>query len=182
MFSRKGPKKRNRAGNASLAIPVFASILFLLVCSALSAPDRLKELQDRFDHDPHADSRVKILDKLGLAQFESASKAGEAGDYSTVGFIFEKYRDNVRTVLELLRKQLPDADRHANPYRQLELQVRRGVREVEETILVVPDPVRPPLQIVRQDLISIDDELIHLLFPRRTKDPEKVPSPPEVKP
>jgi hypothetical protein len=99
-----------------------------------------------------------------------------------VGFIFEKYRDNVRTAFELLRKEEPDPDRHGNSYRQLELQVRRGVREVEETLVVVPDPVRPPLQIVRQDLISFDDELIRLLFPRRTKDLQKVPSPPEAKP
>jgi len=182
MFLKKGPKKRNRAGNASLAITAVASILFLLACSALLAADKVKDLQDHFDRDPHADSRVKTLDKLGLAQFDSASKAGQAGDYSSVGFIFEKYRDNVRSALELLKKQQPDADRHANPYRQLELQVRRGIREVEETIVAAPDPVRPPLEIVRHDLISTDDELIHLLFPRRTKDPEKVPSPPEVKP
>lgn len=109
-------------------------------------------------------------------------KAGEAGDYSTVGLILEKYRDNVRTAFELLKKQQPDADRHGNTYRQLELQVRRGVREVEETILVAPDPVRPPLEIVREDLVATDDELIRLLFPRRTKDPTKVPAPTEVKP
>ncbi len=161
---------------------MFASVFFLLVCNALIAEDKLKELQDHFDRDPRADSRIKTLAKLGLAQFESATKAGQAGDYSTVGFTFEKYRDNVRSALELLKKQQPDADRHAGPYRQLELQVRRGIREVEETIVVAPDPVRPPLEIVRQDLISTDDELIHLLFPRRSKDPEKVPSPPEVKP
>lgn len=181
MFSRNGPKERSRAGNTSHAIPVFASI-FLLVCASLLAADKVKDLQDHFDHDPRADSKVKTLDKLSLAQFESASKAGHAGDYSTVGFIFEKYRDNVRAVFELLKKQQPDADRHANPYRQLELQVRRGIREVEETMIVSPDPVRPPLEIVRQDLISTDDELIHLLFPRRTKDPERVPSPPKAKP
>ncbi len=182
MFSKNGPKKRDRAGNASLAIFVFASTLLFLACSGLLATDKLTDLQDRFDHDPRADSRVKTLDKLSLAQFESAAKAGQTGDYSTVGLTFEKYRDNVRTVFELLKKQQPDADRHANPYRQLELQVRRGVREVEETILIAPDPVRPPLEIVRQDLITMDDELIRLLFPRRTKDPQKVPSPPEVKP
>jgi hypothetical protein len=182
MFLKKGPKKRSRAGTASPAILAFASIFFLLGCAALLAADKVKELQDHFDRDQRADTRIKTLDKLSLAQFDSASKAGQAGDYLSVGFIFEKYRDNVRSAIQLLKKQQPDADRHANPYRQLELQVRRGIREVEETIVVAPDPVRPPLEIVRQDLISTDDELIRLLFPRRTKDPEKVPSPPEAKP
>ncbi|MFI5096234.1 MAG: hypothetical protein ACHQIK_22675 [Candidatus Acidiferrales bacterium] len=161
---------------------MFALVIFLLVCSSIFAADKTKELQDHFDRDPHATTRIKTLDKLSQAQFESATKAGEAGDYTTVGLIFEKYRDNIRTAFELLRKEEPDPDRHGNSYRHLELQVRRGVREVEETLIVVPDPVRPPLQIVRQDLISFDDELIRLLFPRRTKDPRKVPPIQEAKP
>jgi hypothetical protein len=38
------------------------------------------------------------------------------------------------------------------------------------------------LQIVRKDLVDADDALIALLFPRRTKDPTKVPAVPEAKP
>ena len=182
MFLRNGPRTRNRAGNPGPGISTLAPVILLLLCSPLFAADKIKELQNHFDRDPHAATKIKTLDKLGLAEFDSATKAGQAGDYITVGFIFEKYRDNVRAAFELLRKEEPDPDRHGGSYRQLELQVRRGVREVEETLLAVPDPLRPPLQIVRQDLISIDDELIHLLFPRRTKDPKKVPSPPEAKP
>ena len=161
---------------------MFAPVIFLLVCSSLFAADKLKDLQDRFDRDPHAATKLRTLDKLSQAQFESATKADQAGDYTTVGFIFEKYRDNVRAAFALLRKEEPDPDRHGNSYRQIELQVRRGVREVEETLLAVPDPMRPPLQIVRQDLISVDDELIRLLFPRRSKDLQKAPAPPEAKP
>ena len=161
---------------------MFAPVVFLLACASLFAADRLKDLQDHFDHDLHAAAKIKTLDKLELAEFESATKAGQAGDYSTVGFTFEKYRDNVRAAFELLRKEEPDVDRHGGSYRELELDVRRGIREVEETLLAVPDPMRPPLEIVRGDLLSLDDQLIHLLFPRRTKDPQKVPSPPEAKP
>jgi len=182
MFLRNGPRTRNRAGNPGPGISTLAPVILLLLCSPLFAADKIKELQNHFDRDPHAATKIKTLDKLGLAEFDSATKAGQAGDYITVGFIFEKYRDNVRAAFELLRKEEPDPDRHGTSYRHLELQVRRGVREVEETLVAVPDPVRPPLQIVRQDLISFDDELIHLLFPRRTKDPQKVPSPPEAKP
>jgi len=155
---------------------------FLLLGLCCQAADKVKELQDHFDHDPHAGGKVKTLSRLGEAQFEAASKAGTDGDYVSVGLIFEKYRDNVRSALELLKKQEPDADRHPNNYRQLELEVRKGIREVEETIVVVPAEVRPPLQIVRQDLINADDALIALLFPRRTKDPTKVPPVPEAKP
>ena len=161
---------------------MFAPLILLLAGASLLAADKVAELQDRFDRDPHAESKIKTLDKLGQAQFEAASKAGQAGDYTAVGFIFEKYRDNVRVSFELLKKEEPDPERHGNGYRHLELQVRRAVREVQETLVAVPDHLRPPLEIVHQDLLSIDDELIRLLFPRRSKDVPKVPNPPEAKP
>ena len=154
-----------------------------LACAdAFAAPDKLKELQERFDRASHAGAKIKDLQKLGALQFDAATQASKAGDYVAVGLIFEKYRDNVRQAFELLKKQEPDADRHPGGYRQLELEVRHGIREVEDTLLVAPEDVRPPLEIVRKDLIETDDTLIHLLFPRRSKDPEKVPPAPEAKP
>lgn len=148
-----------------------------LWCASAVPKDRLKELQERFDRDTHAGTKVKDLQKLSPWQFDAATVAGKTGDYVTVGLIFEKYRDNVREAFELLKKQEPDADRHPNGYRQLELEVRHGIREVSDTLLVAPDEVRPPLELVRKDLIDTDDALINLLFPRRTKDPVKAPPP-----
>jgi len=182
MCSKKGLRRRNRVAffwRCGLHLLIFAA----LFARADAFPtDKLKDLQEHFDHDTHAGSKVKDLQKLAAAQFEAATTAGNAGDYIAVGFIFEKYRDNVRATFELLKKQEPDADRHPNNFRQLELGVRQGIREVEDTLLVSPEPVRPPLEIVHKDLIEIDGALINLLFPRRTKDPAKVPAPPEAKP
>jgi len=78
MFLRKGLRTRSRAGNPGPGISAFAPVIFLLVCSSLFAADKIKELQDHFDRDPHAATRIKTLDKLGLAEFESATKAGQA--------------------------------------------------------------------------------------------------------
>jgi hypothetical protein len=154
----------------------------MVACVRTNGADRLKELQDHFDKETHGQAKVKALEKLGEAEFEAATHAGGEGDYNTVGLTFEKYRDNVRITLELLKKQEPDVDRHPSGYRHLELLVRRGIREVEETLLIAPPEVRPPLGIVRKDLLATDDELIRLLFPRRSKDPQKVPPVPEGKP
>jgi hypothetical protein len=155
--------------------------LLFLACGPVVA-DKVKDLQDHFDKDPHAGSKVKSLEKLADAQFEAAGKAMQANDYSAVDLTFEKYRNNVRITLELLKKQEPDADRPPGGYRQLELQLRKGIRELEETQVVAPMEMRPPLELVHKDLVDMDDELIRLLFPRRTKDPEKVPPAPEEKP
>lgn len=153
----------------------------LLCCAGLRAEDKLKELQERFDREDHAGKKVRELEKLAPAQFEAATDAANSGNYVEVGLIFEKYRDNVRAAFELLKKQVSDADRHPGSYRQLELGVRQGIRQVEDMLLVSPDAVQPPLRIVRKDLLDIDDVLINLLFPRHTPEPVKAPPAPETK-
>jgi len=176
--------KRWRRKRSSWRLGRLAGVcaLLFLTCGPAALADKVKDLQDHFDRDPHAGSKVKSLEKLADAQFEAAGKAMQANDYSAVDLTFEKYRDNVRATLELLKKQEPDADRHPGGYRQLELQLRKGIRELEETRVVAPMEMRPPLELVHKDLVEMDDELIRLLFPRRTKDPEKVPPAPEEKP
>jgi len=175
--------KRKSSGKAGLRKRVIVGCaLVLLPCFWASAADKVKDLQDHFDKDSHAGSKIKTLDKLGDAQFEGASKAIQANDYVSAGFTYEKYRDNVRSAFEILKKQEPDADRHPNGYRQLELQVRKGIRELQEAQLVAPQELRPPLRLVLRDLLDMDDELIRLLFPRRTKDPGKMPPAQEGKP
>ncbi|GAC1661012.1 MAG: hypothetical protein NVS9B4_12710 [Candidatus Acidiferrum sp.] len=148
--------------------------------STLVANDKIGELQARFDRETTADGKTKALDKLAQAQFEEIRRAGKAGDYSRVGLVLEKYRDDVRVAFDLLKKQQPDADHHAGRYRLLEMNVRRGLRELDEDLLAAPTPYKPPIQIVRDDLGAIDDELIHLLFPRRsflhTAEPPKPPA------
>ena len=173
-------KKRSSRPNARLKLVGGACILFLLICPN-SRADKVSELQARFDKEPRATSKVHILDKLAEAQFEAASNAGKQGDDIAVGFTFEKYRDNIRTAFELLKKQEPDAERHPGGYRQLELQTRRGLREVEQTLVVVSPELRPPLEIVQKDILDIDDQLIRLLFPTRTSEPKKNPANPEGK-
>lgn len=139
----------------------------------------LADLQKQFDHENNAVRKAKLLEKLGDAEFEETRQAGKAGDHATVALTFEKYRDNAKAALELLKKQHPDAERQSNGYRQLQFHVRRAIREVDESILVSSDEFKPPLQIVRGDLIKMDDEMIMLLFPGHPQKPAKTPTPGE---
>jgi hypothetical protein len=147
-----------------------------------AAADRLGELQAAFDHEASAVRKAKLLEKLGDAQFDVTREAGKSNDYGSVDITMEKYRDNVRAAFDALRKQHPDAERHPNGYKQLEISVRKGIREVDDTLLVAPLEYKPPLQLVRQDLIAIDDELLRMLFPRRPGDQHSGQPPAEKKP
>ena len=156
-----------------------AAVVFLVMFPAV-AQESVAELQAKFDHENNSIKKAKLLVKLGDAQFEESRRAGKAGDNNAVDATMEKYRDNVRAALDALKKQHPDAEKHSNGYRQMEIQVKQGIREVEDSMLAAPQAYKPPLQIVRQDLIAMDDEMIRLLFPLRPA-PVKPAAPPEEK-
>ena len=164
-----------RAGGKSLG--VLGGLLVFLVISFPGAAQSLADFQGRFDREPDSVQKVKLLQKLGDAQLEEARRAGKDGNHDAVGLTLEKYRDNVRTALEALKKQHPNAEKHSDGYRRLEFQVRKGIREVDETLLVAPEAYKPPLQIVRQDLNGMEEELIKLLFPHRPVE-QPPPAPP----
>lgn len=156
-----------------------AAVISLILFPAI-AQESVAELQAKFDRENNSVKKAKLLVKLADAQFEESRRAGKAGDNNTVDATMEKYRDNVRAALEALKKQHPDAEKHSNGYRQVEMQVKQGIREVEDSMLAAPAAYKPPLQIVRQDLIAMDDEMIRMLFPLRPA-PAKATAPPEEK-
>jgi len=156
-------------------------LLVFLAFAPPSVAQSLADLQARFDRETSGVQKAKLMTKLGEAQFEEARRAGKAGEYDSLGLTLEKYRDNVRAAVDALKKQHPDAERQSNGYRQLEMHLRKGIREVDETILVSPEGYKPPLQIVRQDLLGMDDELLKSLFPRRPVEKRET-APPSEKP
>ena len=169
-----------RAGGTSRSA-VYGLFVFLAFLPAGEAQS-LSDLQVRFDRETSGVQKAKLLGKLGDAQFEEARRAGKAGEYNVLGLTLEKYRDNVRAAVEALKKQHPDAEKQSNGYRQLEMHVRKGIRELDETLLVSAEAYKPPLQIVRLDLIGLDDELLKMLFPRRPLEQHKSTPPAEKQP
>ncbi len=161
-----------------VAVPILVAAL----SAAVLAADKLSELQARFDSETNGVHKAKMLQKLGDAEFEEASRAEKSGDYSTVGLIMEKYRDNVRAASQVLEKENPDGERHPGGYKQLEMHVQKGLRQVDEILIVAPEEYKPPLQLVRKDLLSLDDELLRFLFPRRHENKSQAPPSPAPKP
>ena len=157
-----------------------AAMISLMLSPAV-AQQSVAELQAKFDRETNSVRKAKLLVKLGDAEFEEARRAEKEGNNNSVDATLEKYRDNVRAALEALKKQHADAEKHSNGYRQIEMHVKQGIREVEDSMLAAPAPYKPPLQIVRQDLIAMEEEMIRLLFPHRPAD-KPVPPPAEKQP
>jgi hypothetical protein len=160
------------------AAALFAAAL--LGMGAVKPPDTLEQLQQRFDRENDGVRKAKQLRKLGSAQFDKEREATKSGDYSGAGLEMEKYRDNVRAALEALKKTHPEAEKHSAGYRELEMQVAEGIREIRDVILALPEQFRPPMQLVEDDLKKMDTELLRLLFPRRPGEkPAPSPAPAE---
>ena len=172
------------AGEKKIAGLCKAAVAFLLVAApfwALPArsADTLEELQDKFDKETDGVRKAKMIKKLSEAQFAKEREATRAGDFVTAGLVMEKYRDNVRAALAALKKKHPDAENHPNGYKQLETDTSEGLREIRDVVLTMPEPLRPPMQVVENDLREMDMELLRLLFPRRPgeKPPMAPPKP-----
>jgi len=169
----------------SARLPVMLSAA-ALACLVAGAADKISELQARFDHETNSVHKAKLLAKLGDEQFAETRLASQANDYLTVGQVMEKYRDNARAAMDALKKEHPNAERQMGGYKQLQIHVHRGIRELDEMLILAPLEYRPPLQLVRRDLVSMDDELLQMLFPRRPEGKKPVapvaPAPPEKQP
>lgn len=145
-----------------------------LTWAAPGVTDRLSDLQSRFDRETNSVHKAKLFEKLGDEQFAETRRASQASDFTTVGQVMEKYRDNARAAMNALKKEHPNAEREMSGYKQLQRHIHSGLRELDEALLVAPSQYMPPLQLVRQDLVSMDEELLQMLFPRR---PEKKAAP-----
>lgn len=171
-----GPRAAKR-----VALPILLAAL-CGVAGAVSAADKLSDLQSRFDSETNAVHKARMLQRLGDAQFEEAIRAEKSGDFGAVDLIMEKYRDNVRAASQVLEKENPDAEHHSNGYRQLEMHVQKGLRQIDEILLVAPDEYKPPLRLVRIDLLTFDDELLRILFPKKHENKPPLPAPPASDP
>ncbi len=148
--------------------PVMVFLLAVAMASgSVRGLDELEVLQNRFDHETDGVRKAKLMQRLGDAQFDVERNAARANNYEAVGLIMEKYRDNVRAALEALKKARPDAEKHVGGYRELEMHTGKGLREIRDVILAMPEPYRPPMQLVEHDLLELDNEMLRLIFPRR---------------
>jgi hypothetical protein len=154
---------------------VTVSVFLAALCAGLALADKLGDLQTRFDAETNGVRKAKLLQHLGDAEFDEAARAAKAGDFDKVGLLMEKYRDNVAAASAALEKENPDGERHPGGYKQLEMHVQKGLRELEEYMVEAPDEFKPPLQLVRQDLLNEDNKLLRILFPPRHR--PKAPGP-----
>src|SRR3984893_13100025 len=103
-----------------------------LACLAVAAADKVSDLQARLDHETTPVRKTKLPEKLGDEKFGETRRASQANDYVAVGQVMEKYRDNARVAMDTLKKEHTNAERQMGGYKQLQIHLHRGLRELDE--------------------------------------------------
>lgn len=155
----------------SLGLLLAGAVVFLLHPAARTQ-DRASELRAEFERETSPVSKAKVFKKLGPIEFDELRKLLDAGQDARALHTLEQYRDQARTTLDALKALKVDAERKPGGFKPLQIELREGLRRLDEVILAMPVNDRDAFRAVRADLAKMQDELLDLLFPRQ---PGKTP-------
>ena len=143
------------------------AVAMVTACLAAQEYHTTEQWRAKFDHEADPVHRAKLLLPLGEAEFKDAEsalandKAAEALD------ILKKYRDEAQSCEKALEDKFPDAEKHANGYKQLQISLRGSLRRLDAMIVGLNEDDRKPFVEIRGQLDEIDRHLIQMLFPKQ---------------
>ena len=129
--------------------------------------DRLVTLRERFQAERDPVHQAKNFSKLGEALLNLMRTEADAGSVSGAQAAFDEYRDDLRRTVAALKATGRNAEKNPNGFKELQIYLRKTLRNIDQIILLVPFDERTPFEAVRREIASIDDELYRLLFPRQ---------------
>ncbi len=146
---------------------VALAALSTVLLSGARAQENVAELQAQFSKENDPVRKAKLLAKLGDAQFRLMRREADASNYAQALRALEDYRNEVHTAEAALKATGVDPERKPGGFKQLQIHVRKSLRELDQTILALPNDQQPPFEAARGDLQHVNKELIDLLFPRQ---------------
>ncbi|HEV3254578.1 MAG TPA: hypothetical protein VG033_09235 [Candidatus Acidoferrales bacterium] len=147
-----------------------AVVVPVVLALGLAAPQVQPQVSNRLapverERDPVR--RAKLLAKLSYGEFSEFRRQAEAANYSEAQRILEGYRDAVLSTEKALAASHINAERNPAGFKELQISLRRGLRQIGETMVTLTPDEREPFEAIRKELERADKELIHQLFPRQ---------------
>jgi hypothetical protein len=154
-----------------LRFPQLSALAFafamVTTCVAAQEYHTTEQWRVRFDHEADPVHKAKLLLPLGEAEFKDAESA-LASDRPTEALdILKKYLEESQSSEKALQEKFPDAEKHANGYKQLQISLRGSLRRLDAMIVGLNEDDRKPFVEIRGQLDEIDRHLIHMLFPKQ---------------
>ena len=111
--------------------------------------------------------KAKLLLPLGDSEFKDAEAALANEKPSEALDILKQYLDEAQSCEKELDAKFPDAEKHANGYKQLQISLRGSLRRLDAMIVGLTEDDRKPFVEIRGQLDEIDRHLIQQLFPKQ---------------
>lgn len=146
-----------------LAAALVCSPAFVLTAKA--APDEVAMYQARFEHEKDPVHKAKLMQPLGAAEFDAIEKDVNQGDLAGAARILEQYRDQARSCVEELDAKNIDAAKHSSGFKQLQISLQEALRRLGHILPALTGDEQPPFLAVRDDVLKMNDHLVHELFP-----------------
>lgn len=139
----------------------------LLMPAASPEQEGMAELRELFERETDPIKKAKAMTKLGEAQWRAARQASAAGEFEAARKLVRQYLDDTETAAKALEGSGINAEKKPRGFKDLQIQVRKSLRELEQMILTTPVELRGSLEVYRRDLLAIEKQLINELFPRQ---------------
>ena len=159
----------------SVVRAVSSPILIVSLVAFLAAVPTRAQDQDKthFDQETNPVRKAKAFDKFGQDLMSQFGRQAADGNYAAALHTLADYRDEARTAFNGLQSTGVDAERHSDGFKQLQISLRKGLWELQRTIVLIPDEQKATVRALADNLIEMQSKLEHLLFPR---DPVSAPS------
>jgi hypothetical protein len=146
-----------------------AALLLAPSCAAVvqSPADRNAALVEAWKGETDPVRRAKLFPRLGDAQLAEIQRLANGEDFIKAGAGLEEYRDEVKATFQGLKDTGVDAERKPGGFKELQIHLRRALKQIDDIVRRAPEGPRVPLQVARQEIGQVNRELIDLLFPRQ---------------
>ncbi len=125
------------------------------------------ELRERYTHEGDPVRRARLMPKLQSEEFSDLRKQADAGDYPQALITLGDFRDQVRTTQKELDGMGVNAEKKPSGFKELQIAVRKSLRDLDEIALTIPVDWQTPFRDLREELDQINKHLILELFPRQ---------------
>lgn len=140
-----------------------------MVMAALAAQEyhTTEQWRAKYNHEPDPVRKAKLLLPLGESEFKDAETALANDQTAEAIDIVKKYLDETQSCEKALEDKFPDAERHSNGYKQLQISLRESLRRLDAMIVGLTEDDRKPFVEIRGQLDEMDRHLIQMLFPKQ---------------
>jgi hypothetical protein len=137
----------------------------VLCANAAIAQAKIADLRARFEREPSAVNKAKLMPSLGDAEFAEIDTDVAQGKLPEALVVLKLYREEADSCDQALAATGVDAEKHPGGFKQLQFSLRDSLRRLDVVIVNMTSDEQAPFLAIRADLGEMNVRLIQHLFP-----------------